>query len=164
LVKIGYTRRTVEERMRELRGPGVPDPFELIDMVAVRDPVGREREVHSLLQELRHRTDREFFLHREQDEKDAIARAFNLIRVKELSEWQDRFIGAFVENKNVPSAVLLPACYENQNLGSIGSIFKRVCHPRPELSVNNRQDLITMREEYLARRNETRRTLNDEDS
>lgn len=55
LVKIGYTQGTVEERIVRWRSTGVPDPFEVVHKVAVRDPIGREREAHSLLQEKKKR-------------------------------------------------------------------------------------------------------------
>lgn len=41
-VKIGYTKGTVEDRMRQLHTTGVPNSFILVYKVAVENPVERE--------------------------------------------------------------------------------------------------------------------------
>jgi hypothetical protein len=62
LLKIGYTTRSVEERVIEInRATGVIVPFGARGVWRVRDARGVEREVHVALQEYRIRADREFF-------------------------------------------------------------------------------------------------------
>lgn len=61
LVKIGWTSRTAEQRIAELDGTGVPEPFEI--EVAYRVPNGRavERALHEAFKPYRGRQGREFF-------------------------------------------------------------------------------------------------------
>jgi hypothetical protein len=61
-VKIGYTDRTIEERIEELsRGTGVPEPFTLLYGCEVRDAAHLERLLHTEFKHERVRTQREFF-------------------------------------------------------------------------------------------------------
>jgi hypothetical protein len=62
LVKIGYTTRTLDERIAELSRPsGVPTPFELLHSVPVTDCVKAEALVHAALLDSRVHDEREFF-------------------------------------------------------------------------------------------------------
>jgi hypothetical protein len=62
VLKIGVTTRSVEERVKEInRATGVMTPFGVRYLWNVRDPVGAERRVHTLLKSYRVRNDREFF-------------------------------------------------------------------------------------------------------
>lgn len=62
VLKIGYTNRSVEERVREINAnTGVVIPFGVRAMWVVRDARGVEASVHDLLAEYRIRKDREFF-------------------------------------------------------------------------------------------------------
>jgi hypothetical protein len=63
-LKIGYTTRSVTERVDEInRATGVIFPFGVRASWRVRDDQGRvvEKKIHQVLKELRVRTDREFF-------------------------------------------------------------------------------------------------------
>src|SRR5689334_14829443 len=85
LVKIGFTRGSIEERMKQLYSTGVPTPFTLVYKVAVRNPIEREQEAHRCLGSLRCSTKREFFQFREQCEKDMIRELFKRIEREETS-------------------------------------------------------------------------------
>lgn len=61
LVKIGLTKRTSEERARELRTSGVPTPFIVIYDELVSDCVAVEDAIHRRLSGYRVSEDREFF-------------------------------------------------------------------------------------------------------
>jgi hypothetical protein len=62
LVKIGYTERTVEERIKELSQPtGVPTPFECFFAVEVENPQAVEKKIHDGLYDARKNLSREFF-------------------------------------------------------------------------------------------------------
>ena len=62
LVKIGYTERTVEERIKELSQPtGVPTPFECFFAVEVENPQAVEKKIHDGLHDARKNLSREFF-------------------------------------------------------------------------------------------------------
>jgi hypothetical protein len=71
-LKIGYTTRSVTERVDEInRATGVIFPFGVRASWRVRDDQGRvvEKKIHQVLKELRVRTDREFFC---MDFRDAV--------------------------------------------------------------------------------------------
>ena len=59
LLKIGYTTRTVKERMQELSSTGVPGKFEAEFYCEVDNAPGLEKAIHSRLS--RHRYHKEFF-------------------------------------------------------------------------------------------------------
>ena len=60
--KIGMTRRSVEERMRELSHvPGVPTPFKAVHSMRVIDCVLAEDLLHEKLDSFRLNSNREFF-------------------------------------------------------------------------------------------------------
>lgn len=62
LLKIGMTRRTVEERVREINAAtGVAIPFGVRCCWRVSDPSAAERLIHGVLADYRVRLDREFF-------------------------------------------------------------------------------------------------------
>jgi hypothetical protein len=59
LFKIGFTNRTIKDRIRELSSTGVPGSFEVEFFAEVDDAYSLERTVHNKLS--RHRYDKEFF-------------------------------------------------------------------------------------------------------
>lgn len=62
VLKIGQTRRSSDERARELSRPtGVPASFEVIHDVVVSDALAAENEIHSALSHARVNAAREFF-------------------------------------------------------------------------------------------------------
>ncbi len=62
LVKIGHTKRSVEERIEELsRQTGVPEKFEEEYSWLVENPEQYERLIHANLKAYRTRNDKEFF-------------------------------------------------------------------------------------------------------
>jgi len=61
LVKIGWTERTVEERLRELHTTGVPAPFKIAYALQHYSANKVEKMVHLKLESRRYRNNREFF-------------------------------------------------------------------------------------------------------
>jgi hypothetical protein len=62
LLKIGYTTRSVEERMKEINGvTGVAIPYGVRAVWLVSAAKEIEKEIHNLLRNYRIRQDREFF-------------------------------------------------------------------------------------------------------
>lgn len=62
MLKIGYTTRSVEDRVREINSAtGVPIPYGVRAMWVVKNAREVEGKVHELLDEFRVRRDREFF-------------------------------------------------------------------------------------------------------
>ncbi len=61
LVKIGFTKNSVEERVRELFTTGVPSEFKIEFQIECRDPEGVEQAIHERLASDRHGSNREFF-------------------------------------------------------------------------------------------------------
>ena len=74
LLKIGRTDRHPEQRARELRTTGVPQPFLLEHYVGVEDSVRAEAQVHNFLQTNGGRlsSDREFFSSNLEDAVEAL--------------------------------------------------------------------------------------------
>lgn len=60
-VKIGFTRGSVEERIRQLDRTGVPLPFEIYYAATVGDAQKEEKWLHSIFADRRARNNREFF-------------------------------------------------------------------------------------------------------
>ena len=62
LVKIGFTTRSVEERVAELNAPtSVPTPFDIEASFPVTDPTKTEQLIHDNLSKYRTNENREFF-------------------------------------------------------------------------------------------------------
>lgn len=61
LVKVGCTSGSVEDRMSQLNGTGVPTPFNVIAQFYVREVQSVESEIHKLLSKHRLTSQREFF-------------------------------------------------------------------------------------------------------
>lgn len=61
LVKIGWTSKNVEDRMKQLNGTGVPTPFQIMAQIYVSSPQLVERQIHNLLKNHRVDNQREFF-------------------------------------------------------------------------------------------------------
>ena len=61
LVKIGYTRRTVNQRMKELDDTNLPAPFTCCVARHCDDPVGVENDLHFIFEPWRVSKNREFF-------------------------------------------------------------------------------------------------------
>jgi len=62
LLKIGYTERTVEQRVKEInRSTGIPEPYGVRAVWVVQKASQVERAVHDALADHRVRADREFF-------------------------------------------------------------------------------------------------------
>lgn len=61
LVKIGFTRRTVKQRMKELDNTSIPFPYAYFHAVHVEHPEVVESRLHRLFYEWRVNKDREFF-------------------------------------------------------------------------------------------------------
>lgn len=61
LVKVGCTKKSAEERARELRTTGVPSHFMVVFDLYVDDARAVEHAVHAELRDTRYEPDREFF-------------------------------------------------------------------------------------------------------
>lgn len=61
LVKIGFTTTSVEQRIRELDGTGIPLSFECFYAAVVREGKWVEKKIHDLFRDVRVRFNREFF-------------------------------------------------------------------------------------------------------
>lgn len=60
-VKIGFTRGSVEDRIRQLDRTGVPLPFEIYYAANVENATKEEKWLHSIFADRRARDNREFF-------------------------------------------------------------------------------------------------------
>lgn len=84
VLKIGYTNRSVEERIKEInQATGVLIPFGVRALWSVKHADTIESEIHELLSEYRIRSDREFF---NIDFGDAFKLIVNHIRLRRLRE------------------------------------------------------------------------------
>ena len=54
-----------------------------------------------------------------------------------------------IKDQSIPTEKLLPM--EDEDLPPIVPVFESACQPRPELMTGSREDLVTMREVYIAR-------------
>lgn len=61
LVKIGYTERSVEERISELNSTGVPTPFDVEAVFCSSQPYQDEKQIHERMEGYRINQGREFF-------------------------------------------------------------------------------------------------------
>lgn len=61
LYKIGYTTRSIEQRLKELCTTGVPEPFTVCCCKFVSEPRNKERIIHKNLSKYRYKRNREFF-------------------------------------------------------------------------------------------------------
>jgi hypothetical protein len=61
LLKIGYTERTVAERVEDLNSTGVPVPFEIEAIFGSLIPYEDEQTIHRFLEQYRLTSNREFF-------------------------------------------------------------------------------------------------------
>ena len=59
--KIGWTERSPHERAKELSGTSVPSPYRVVFSKSTNLTGEVEKEVHTMLDNLRHRSNREFF-------------------------------------------------------------------------------------------------------
>lgn len=61
LIKIGYTKIALNDRLSQLNSTGVPVPFEIGASFMVKNPKKCESEIHHLLKSYRVSNEREFF-------------------------------------------------------------------------------------------------------
>jgi len=61
LLKIGFTKKTAEERAKELFKTGTPTPFKVEFSKKVTEPESKESMLHSVLEKYRTNSSREFF-------------------------------------------------------------------------------------------------------
>lgn len=85
LVKIGFTTRTLDQRMSELNTSGMPKPFELGAAFSISNPEVCESEIHKTLSNKRVNRGREFF---KIDLRDALEISFPVIK-KHLIQWYE---------------------------------------------------------------------------
>ena len=81
LVKIGFSSKDPELRMKELDGTGIPTPFEVIYWALVDEPYATEQSLHSHLNAHRLSQQREFF---KLSEVDSVALVTQFIKQKNI--------------------------------------------------------------------------------
>jgi hypothetical protein len=85
LLKIGYTNRSIEQRVKEINAAtGVIVPFGVRAMWIVKDAPSVEAEIHALLDEYRVRRDREFF---QLEYREAFSRIRDFVREQRLEPY-----------------------------------------------------------------------------
>jgi hypothetical protein len=91
LVKVGFSKRDVSERLKEINsGTGVPVPFDLEFEVLVENPHGHELRVHQILDSSRLRDRKEFFVCPVKEAIDAVKSAVGQGPLEET-----KFLGQF---------------------------------------------------------------------
>lgn len=80
IVKIGFTSKTMEQRLKDLDNTSVVEPFQLYYAGKVRNPMSVEKKIHDIYREFRVRSNREFF---EVDE-DQVKRVIQLAEIASL--------------------------------------------------------------------------------
>lgn len=68
---------------------------------------------------------------------------------EEVAQQRGDYIDRLIRNKIIPTEGFFYS--HEEDLDFIGRFFKRICHPRSELSPDDAEDLATMRQEYFAR-------------
>ena len=61
LLKIGYTERDVQERVKELSNTGIPSPFEIEAVFESSKPYQDEQKIHNYFSKFKDSNNREFF-------------------------------------------------------------------------------------------------------
>jgi len=139
LLKIGFTQRSIEQRLDELdSATGVAWPFELEFCIRVRNANNLERRLHQELREFRVRPDREFF-RLSQDE--AIKRILSFLTPAELAmPDQNEEVASIQENlREITDARRRRVRRTNEdNITSTSESLKRVNGERSHRSNNGR--------------------------
>ena len=87
LLKIGYTRRPIADRVAEInRATGVAVPFGVRKLWIVKNPRAVEATVHALLGPYRLRDDREFFLMEFREARTIIDRCVGEMRARSIGD------------------------------------------------------------------------------
>ncbi len=146
LVKIGFTKNSVEERVRELFTTGVPSEFKIEFQIECRDPEGVEQAVHEYLTEHRHQSIREFFRTNPKDAAKIISEIANKIS-EEIFEIETNLITnedheLTIEGKNVDNWIRLPSPYWHAffSKNSINKIYNNLI-VWEKYSYNNEESL-----------------------
>jgi hypothetical protein len=137
LVKIGYTTKSPKERASELSGTGVPNKFIVAYSVFVTDCVEVEKQIHNLLSDYRHNSDREFL------EIDATQ---TIDYLQEVSETFRKTPSSTNNSKEEPSATLYLA-----KISYFSNIFRigLIRESRSYLNSNNfREDIKELYQTY----------------
>ena len=61
LLKIGFTTRSIDERIAQLNGTNIPESFECVAAFHSHDPQADEKRIHVRLSQFRAKKNREFF-------------------------------------------------------------------------------------------------------
>lgn len=77
IVKIGFTTKTVEQRLKDLDNTSVVEPLQLYYAGKVRNPISVEKKIHEIYREWRIRPNREFF----EVDADQVKRVIQLAEV-----------------------------------------------------------------------------------
>lgn len=86
VVKIGYTTKTMEQRMRDLDNTSVVEPFQIYYAGRVRNPLSVEKKIHEIYREWRIRPNREYF----EVDADQVKRVIQLAEVAGMGADEER--------------------------------------------------------------------------
>lgn len=95
LIKIGFTKRTAEERADELYETGVPMPFEVAYEYPCEEPEKLEREIHKRLTSHRINENREFFRYPADDAFQLLEELHKLSTSGWWRKWTSHFLTRF---------------------------------------------------------------------
>ena len=88
IVKIGYTSKTIEQRLKDLDNTSVVEPFQLYYAGRVRNPLSVEKKIHEIYREWRIRPNREFF----EVDADQVKRVIQLAEVAGMGAEEEKGI------------------------------------------------------------------------
>ena len=95
-IKVGTTKRPIEERMKDLYSTGVPVPFECHYAAIVEQNKNVERSIHRAFEKFRINKNREFF----ELDPEAAADIIRLVEIKDVTPVED-----FVESLDDKEAI-----------------------------------------------------------
>jgi hypothetical protein len=122
IVKIGFTSKTMEQRLKDLDNTSVVEPFQLYYAGKVRNPMSVEKKIHDIYREFRVRSNREFF---EVDE-DQVKRVIQLAEIASLGaeDVAEPVVESVVEVEAMDVPVPVDAVSSSQNGLEILERFK----------------------------------------
>jgi hypothetical protein len=109
LVKIGYSTKDPELRLRELDGTGIPTPFEIIFWALVDEPYALEQSLHDHLDNHRVSQQREFF---KLNVADSVNFVIKFIKDKNIDVKLELNNTPFEEKELSPSTSKIPNDYD----------------------------------------------------
>lgn len=103
VVKIGYTTKTMEQRLKDLDNTSVVEPLQLYYAGKVRNPLSVEKKIHEIYREWRIRPNREFF----EVDADQVKRVIQLAEVASLGLEEEKIAEEEPQVINDPECSLI---------------------------------------------------------